>query len=99
MPNFSTPFGVKKCDKKLTPEEVIRAIRFSIASEYEAIQIYEEIIESVNCQKTIQVLNEIIEDEKIHVGNFLHLLNDLSTNEMEAYKEGCKEAELIIKDI
>ena len=46
MPEFATPHSVKASDKPLTHNEMIRAIRFAIASEYEAIQIYEEIIEA-----------------------------------------------------
>ena len=47
MPEFATPHSVKSSEKLLTQSETIRAIRFAIASEYEAIQIYEEIIEGV----------------------------------------------------
>jgi hypothetical protein len=38
MPEFSNPFTVLKNDRKLTHEELVRAIRFMIAAEYEAIQ-------------------------------------------------------------
>ena len=48
MPEFATPYSVKKSDRKLTNEELIRAIRFSIAGEYEAIQLYEEISETID---------------------------------------------------
>lgn len=48
MPEFGTPFNGNKCDRKLTREELIRAIRFSLASEYEAIQFYEQLQESID---------------------------------------------------
>lgn len=38
MPEFSTPFAVLAEKRKLTKPELIRAIRFMIAAEYEAIQ-------------------------------------------------------------
>ena len=98
MPEFATPFSVKKSDRKLTKEELIRAIRFSIASEYEAIQLYEEIQESIDDEKSKKLLEEIAEDEKIHVGNFLYLLKQLSPEESEFYGEGVQEAEKIIKE-
>ncbi len=98
MPEFSVPFGVKKSDRKLTDEELIRAIRFSIASEYEAIQIYEEIAESTDNVNAQKLLNEIAEDEKVHVGNFSYLLSLLSPEDEETTKEGIEEAKDIIEE-
>ena len=98
MPEFSTPFSVKKNDKKLTKEELIRAIRFSIAAEYEAIQLYEEIKESIENEAAIKILREIAEDEKVHVGNFLHLLKLIAPDEEDFYKEGCAEAKEILSE-
>jgi hypothetical protein len=40
MPEFGSPFSGLGNDRKLTDEELIRAIRFMIAAEYEAIQLY-----------------------------------------------------------
>ena len=40
MPEFGTPFSGLAKDRKLTKSELIRAIRFMIAAEYEAIQLY-----------------------------------------------------------
>lgn len=98
MPEFATPFSVKKNDRKLTKEELIRAIRFSIASEYEAIQLYEELKESIDNSEAEKIFSEIAEDEKIHVGNFLHLLKKLAPDEEELYKEGYTEAKEILKE-
>ncbi len=97
MPEFCTPFSTKKSDRKLTKEELIRAIRFSIASEYEAIQIYEELEESIDNEDAKKLLHEIAEDEKVHVGNFLHLLKLLDPEEEIFYKQGCKEAKEVIE--
>ncbi|MCM1338295.1 MAG: hypothetical protein NC191_01330 [Muribaculaceae bacterium] len=97
MPEFSTPFSAKKSDRKLTKEELIRTIRFSIASEFEAIQLYEEIQESIDDENSKKLLEEIAEDEKVHVGNFLYLLKQLAPEESDAYGEGVAEAEEIIK--
>jgi len=36
MPEFSSPFSGNKYDRKLTHEELVRAIRFMVAAEYEA---------------------------------------------------------------
>ena len=37
MPEFGTPFSGLARDRKLTNEELARAIRFMVAAEYEAI--------------------------------------------------------------
>lgn len=92
MPEFSTPQSVKKADTIFTESEMIRSIRFAIASEFEAIQIYEEMIENINNKDAKTIIEEVIEDEKVHVGNFLQLLKILNPEEEEYYKEGYKEA-------
>lgn len=92
MPEFATPFDCKKSDKKFTHEEIIRSIRFSIASEFEAIQIYEQIKEAADNVHVQTILDEIIGDEKEHVGNFMHLMKLLEPTEIEHYDEGVKEA-------
>ena len=45
MPDFAPAFTVKASDRKLTRGELIRAIRLSIADEYEAIQVYTQLAE------------------------------------------------------
>lgn len=77
MPEFSNPFNGNKCERKLTKEELIRAIRFNIASEYEAIQLYDQLAESIDDKNAIKLLREIADDEKVHAGNFLKLLKTL----------------------
>ena len=96
MPEFSTPYSAKKSEKILNHQELVRAIRFSIAAEFEAIQLYEEISESIDNKEAKLLLDEIAEDEKVHVGNFLKLLKILAPEEKEPYKEGWEEAEQIL---
>ena len=99
MPEFCSPFAGNKNDKKLTKDELIRAIRFSIASEFEAIQIYEQLKDSIDNTQAEKILDEVTEDEKTHVGNFLYLLCLLSKSDDEYLKKGKKEAvEIIAKD-
>lgn len=98
MPEFATPFSGNKFDRKLTHEELVRAIRFSIASEYEAIQLYEQLADSIDNEDAKKLLDEVAGDEKEHVGNFLYLLKLLSPEEQEHYKEGIAEAQEVIKD-
>lgn len=97
MPEFATPFSVKKSDRKLTQEELIRGIRFSIAAEYEAIQLYEELSESIDNIEAKRILDEVTEDEKVHAGNFLRLLEIIAPEEAKSYKEGKEEADRVMK--
>ncbi len=92
MPEFSQPFSGNKFERKLDKNELIRAIRFSIASEFEAIQLYEQLRDSIEDEQSKKLLTEISGDEKEHVGNFLHLLKILAPDEETFYKDGWDEA-------
>lgn len=92
MPEFSNSFSGNNFKRKLNKEELIRAIRFSIASEFEAIQLYEQLSDSIDDENAKKLLIEISGDEKEHVGNFLHLLKILAPDEENYYKDGWKEA-------
>jgi rubrerythrin len=48
MPDFGSSFSGLANDRKLKDEELIRAIRFMIAAEYEATQLYMQLAESTN---------------------------------------------------
>lgn len=96
MPEFTSPFNLINSDRKLTQEEVIRAIRFSIAAEYEAIQIYQQIAESQDNKLVKKVMLDIANEEKVHAGEFLHLLKELSPDEEDFYEEGANEVDEMI---
>jgi rubrerythrin len=93
MPEFCSPFTVKKGDRKLTQEELVRAIRFMIAAEYEAIQLYQQTAESTDNELAKEVLIDIANEEKEHAGEFLRLLRELDPEEENFYKEGYEEVE------
>ncbi len=96
MPEFCSPFAVKKSDRKLTDQELVRAIRFMVAAEYEAIQLYQQTAESTDNALAKEVLLDIADEEKEHAGEFLRLLRELDAQEEEFYKEGYREVEEII---
>ena len=43
MPEFGSPFSGLANDRKLTHDELVRAIRFMVAAEYEATQLYTQL--------------------------------------------------------
>ena len=99
MPEFSSPFNVMKADRKLTHEELVRTIRFMIAAEYEAIQLYMQLAESTDNEKAKTVLVDIANEEREHVGEFLRLLKELAPDEEKYYQEGAEEGEEMFKKL
>jgi rubrerythrin len=93
MPEFGKPFAGLAKERKLTNEELVRAIRFMIAAEYEAIQLYMQLAESTDNKLAIEVLKDIADEEKVHAGEFLRLLKELAPDEEKFYKEGALEVE------
>ena len=93
MPEFGHPFSVLKQDRLLTHEELVRAIRFMVAAEYEAIQLYQQLAESTDNVLAQQVLQDIADEEKVHAGEFLRLLKELDPDEERFYAEGAQEVE------
>ena len=99
MPEFCSPFTVKKSGTKLTHEELVRAIRFMIAAEYEAIQLYQQTAESTGNALAQEVLIDVANEEKEHAGEFLRLLRELDPEEEKFYEEGYEEVEEMIAEM
>ncbi|MCF7869862.1 MAG: rubrerythrin [Candidatus Omnitrophica bacterium] len=93
MPEFSSSFSGLARDKKISKEELIRAIRFMIAAEYEAVQLYMQLAESTDNKLAQDVLKDIADEERVHAGEFLRLLKELAPDEQKFYDEGRKEVE------
>jgi rubrerythrin len=94
MPEFGNPFSVLKHDRQLTHEELVRAVRFMVAAEYEAIQLYQQLAESTDNLLAQKVLLDIADEEKVHAGEFLRLLKELDPNEEGFYQQGAQEVEV-----
>ena len=97
MPAFGTPFSGLANDRKLTDKELVRAIRFMVAAEYEATQLYQQLAESTDNKLVVKVLHAIADEERVHVGEFLRLLRELAPDEETFYAKGAKEVEELIK--
>ena len=93
MPEFGSPFSGLAHDRKLTEAELIRAIRFMVAAEYEAIQLSMQLAESTDNKLAIAVLKDIADEERVHAGEFLRLLHELDPDEKRFYDEGAEEVE------
>lgn len=93
MPDFGHSFSGLAKERKLTEAELIRAIRFMVAAEYEAIQLYMQLAESTDNSLAIEVLKDIADEERVHAGEFLRLLTELAPDEEAFYEEGAREVE------
>ena len=97
MPEFGSPFSGLANNRRLTDAELIRAIRFMVAAEYEAIQMYLQLAESTDNTLAVDVLKDIADEERVHAGEFLRLLYKLAPDEEKLYAKGIKEVEKEIK--
>jgi rubrerythrin len=93
MPDFGNPFSGLAKERKISDQELIRSIRFMIAAEYEAIQLYMQLAESTDNKLAIEVLKDIADEERVHAGEFLRLLKELDPDEERFYAEGAEEVE------
>ena len=96
MPQLGSPFSGLANDRKLTEDELVRAVRFMVAAEYEAVQLYMQLAESTDNKLAVDVLKEIADEELVHVGEFLRLLRELAPDEEKSYSKVAEEVEGII---
>ena len=82
---------VFNASKKLNDEELLRAIKFAIVSEFEAIQIYQQIAEATENVGAKRVMLDIAREEKQHVGELRELLKVLAPYDEDEYMEGAEE--------
>jgi len=99
MPEFSNPFSGLARDRKLTRAELVRAIRYAIAAEYEAIQLYMQLMESIDDELARAVLKDVADEERTHVGEFLRVLHYLEPDEQRLYEEGFEEVREIMEKL
>lgn len=96
MPDFGNAFSGLASGRKLTHEELVRAVRFMVAAEYEAVQMYVQLAESTDNELAKVVLMDIADEEIVHAGEFLRLLKELAPAEEALYAEGALEVQEMI---
>ena len=93
MPEFVNPFSGKTQDRKMTLNELTRAIRLNLAAEQEAIHLYQAHADATDNELAKAVLLDIADEEREHVGEFQRLLNILLDDEEELLLEGAEEVD------
>jgi len=81
--------------RQLSEQELIRAIRVGIKAEIDAIHLYDMIAEATSNEKVSEVMRDVAKEERVHIGEFLRVLQDIYPQEMEDYNEGASEVEEI----
>ena len=82
-----------KTPEKFTDRETTRAIRDAIIAEEGAINQYETIVDATTDEKVAEVLQEIADEEKVHVGELQKLLVTLLKDEQGFLDDGAGEVE------
>lgn len=74
----------------------LRALRLAIMAEYEAINLYERMADTVRSPKIKKMLLDIANEEKVHIGEFEHLLETLDKDHEPYKNEGEDEAKDLV---
>ena len=98
MPEFVNPF-VGIVPKKMDKRELVRALRLSLSAEEEAIHLYEALADATDNQLAKTVLQDIANEEKVHVGEFQTLLNILLPDEEKWLTEGKEEVNEMVDEV
>ncbi|MGC9523706.1 MAG: ferritin family protein [Anaerolineae bacterium] len=99
MPDFVNPFSGVVPDRKLTKQELIRAIRLNIAAEHEATHLYMAHAEATDHPLAKEVLTDIANEERQHVGEFMQLLQVLTGDEDKWLQAGIEEVKEIQEEL
>ncbi len=91
MPEFANPFSGRVPERKLTEGELVRAIRLDIAAEHEAVHLYMAHAEATDNPVARQVLIDVANEEREHIGEFERLLEILTGGEERRWRDTGRE--------
>ena len=91
MPDFVKPFGGMVPERKMTQRELVRAIRLAHAGEQEATYLYNAIADATDDPLAKAVLEDIADEERVHLGELQRLLNILLPDEANYQAQGAAE--------
>lgn len=92
MPSFASPF-TGNINRKMTDIELMQALRMDIASELEAIFLYDSHLHATDNPMAREVLKNIRDEEKAHIGELVTLLCQLNPDESQHFMKGQREVE------
>ncbi|MEN3185092.1 MAG: ferritin family protein [Atribacterota bacterium] len=98
MPEFLNPFSGMVPPRKMSTEELLRAIRLNLAAEEEAVHLYLAHADATDNPIAKKVLIDIANEEKVHAGEFLRLLEILAEDEKEFLQQGAREVDELVQE-
>ncbi|GAG75509.1 unnamed protein product [marine sediment metagenome] len=84
---MNCPFEERGEEEQLTLEEDLEMLREDLIGELQAINQYQEHIESLENEEAVTTLEHIIEDEKEHVAELVKLIQNLDPVQAEKFKK------------
>ena len=93
MPEFLNPFTGVVPERKLTKEELIRAMRQNLAAEEEATHLYLAHADATDHPLAKAMLIDIANEERVHAGEFARLISLLTGDEDAFLAKGAKEVD------
>ena len=87
------PIDLENVGKENINKEILRT---AIIAELDAINLYEQMASLTNDEKIRDVLIDVADEEKTHVGEFLAMLLKYDEKQVEELEKGRKEIEEIL---
>lgn len=98
MPSFANPFS-GNIDRKISKTELLQALRIDIASELEAIYLYDAHSHATDDPVAKKVLADIRDEEIEHCGELLSLMRYLDPRITDLMMEGEGEVRDMMKEL
>ena len=98
MPNFTPPFS-GNVERKMTNAELLQALRIDIASELDAVFLYDAHYHATDDPAAKAVLADIRDEEKAHVGELITLMRHLDPQETIFFREGEGEVNEMLESL
>ena len=94
MAGFADPFpGISR---EINEDELVRALRLDIAAEEEAVTLYTAQADATRNPIARRILNNIAEEEIVHIGEFNRLIEMISKPETKLQMQGQKEVDEMV---
>lgn len=98
MPSFANPFS-GNIDRKMSKTELAQALRIDIASELEAIYLYDAHAHATDDPLARKVLLDIRDEEVAHVGELMTVMRYLDPSVAEHMQSGEKEVMEMMEEL
>lgn len=79
--------------RKFSKDEIAEALRLAIIAELDAVNLYLQLARAIEDERIRTVFEDIANEEKTHVGEFLALLKSLDPRQVEELRRGAEEVE------